>query len=133
MISKFRPAALAAAVALAACDGGGGGGGAGGAGGGGDAGVPTTGLTITSEAARACELRFVADPGAEVAVRFGPDVKGSWRRREDRVAITLVSGADAPFAPGAFAVGGVADLKPELVRCYDADGRALEGADVVSR
>jgi hypothetical protein len=98
----------------------------------GDAAVETTGLSISSADARACEIAFTAAPTSTVAVTFNSTVKGSWRRREDRVAVSVITADDAAFAPGSFSVGGVDGIEPTILRCYNRAGQLIPGVTLTA-
>ena len=131
---------VALSMALVACDdgdspavadgGAGGTGGMAGAGGTGGAGGMQMGVGVSDPAARACEAVFTASPAAAVSVSFGSDVTGTWRRREDRVAVGFFHRNDDAFPEGALSVAGV-ETPPTTVRCYDRLGAPLAGAELI--
>lgn len=118
----------------AGADGGAGGmagaGGAGGMAGAGGAGGMMTEVGVSDPAARACEVLFTASPAAQVSVTFGDAITGTWRRREERVAVGFFHRADDAIPAGALSVSGV-DPTPEVVRCYDRLGAPLAGVDLI--
>jgi len=73
---------------------------------------------------------FTASPADAISIAFGAEITGTWRRREDRVAVGFFHRADGPIPEGALSVAGV-EQTPEMVRCYDRLGAPLSGVELV--
>ncbi len=95
-------------------------------------GAQSSGLTITSDAARSCEIMLTESEGGRVlGATYAEGVKGSWRRRAPNVALALTRTDDAAFPASSasiqFAEGGTLPTVGK-VRCFDAEGAEIDGA-----
>ena len=94
-----------------------------------------SGLNISSMDARGCDV-LLADPDFSVLnVRFASSVEGKWLRRNNRVATSFVTKANAAFAGGAVTVelaqgANAANVTVVSGSCVGQDGRALPAAMV---
>lgn len=95
--------------------------------------VVKTGLELPV-GARGCEV-LLLEAGRVSEVRFAQGVRGTFVREAPRVAIAMVQGADADFAPGAVEVLGTGNPLATVVeaRCVDSSGAVLPNASVTLR
>lgn len=96
-------------------------------------GMTASGLTVSSEDARACDL-MLEEQDAKVLSATGSDgVEVAHRRRAPRVAISFASKSDAPIAAGAVVLQSTGDTSGFAIAsstCYGADGAVIDGAEV---
>lgn len=95
-------------------------------------GAQSSGLTITADTARSCEIMLTESAdGRVLGATYADGVKGSWRRRAPSVALALTRTDDSAFPSGAvsiqFAEGGTLPAVGD-VRCFDALGKEVDGA-----
>ncbi|MFO0750357.1 MAG: hypothetical protein U1F43_32510 [Myxococcota bacterium] len=96
--------------------------------------VEAHGLVLPA-GARGCEVLLAEAGGAVSEVHFAASVHGTFIREAPRVAIAVVSAADADFAAGAVEVVSSATPPATVVsaRCVDAAGAVISGATVSFR
>ncbi len=93
--------------------------------------MPGAGLSISSDAARSCEVVLVDTQNDISAVSYN-GVKGRDMRRGERLAIAFHALEDGAIVAGSVSFGE-ADLGSLTVmtsRCFDAAGAEIEGAEV---
>ncbi len=93
-----------------------------------------TGLTISANGARSCEVLFAEGAGVKVlGATYGDGVTGALRRQAPKVALAFSRTTDADFAGGSVQVqlsGDASALSVSQTKCYDADSKLIDGASV---
>lgn len=96
-------------------------------------GMSASGLTVSSDAARACDL-VIEEQTARVLAAGGDDsVEVVHKRRAPRVAVSFMSKADAPIAAGVVTLQSTGDTSGFAIAsatCYGADGAVIDGVEV---
>ncbi|MCA9543073.1 MAG: hypothetical protein KC613_01750 [Myxococcales bacterium] len=99
--------------------------------------LPTEGLRVQGGMAFGCEALFREGATPAAAVGFAGDVQGAFMRRDGKLALSAVSTGGLPLLTlGGIALQGgatatAADLELLQSRCFDGNGRALDGVTVV--
>lgn len=95
-------------------------------------GAQSSGLSITSDTARSCEIMLTeSENGRVLGATYADGVKGSFRRKAPNVALALTRSDDTAFPASSvsiqFAEGGTLPTVGN-VRCFDALGKEVDGA-----
>lgn len=96
------------------------------------------GLIVSDAAARSCELIVRESDTRVVGATFGPSVTGVHLRQGHHTAVSFFANDDAAISSGAISLqvvapsagSAAAGIDVVSARCFDRDGRELEGATV---
>lgn len=91
-------------------------------------GVETSGLTINTAEARACEIMLEEKGGQVVGATYAEGVKGAFRRKSPRVAFAISMTEDSAFPASTVQVQvPTGSEAPEIksVSCSDAEGKEI--------
>lgn len=91
-----------------------------------------SGLSISNEAARSCEILIEEKTSKVLGASYGEGIKGAWRRRAPNVAIAITQSADAalPVSTASLVLEGeLSGVSVKEVRCFDAAGEVIAGVE----
>lgn len=93
-----------------------------------------SGLTVSSDKARACEFLFEMSEGTTLlGADYDEGIEGALRQRGERSAIAITSMEDAALPSSVLQLkldGPVSGVKISEARCYDNAGELLSDAEV---
>ncbi len=93
-------------------------------------GVAVSGLTISSELARSCEVLLLESGSEILGATYADGVQGAWRKRAPNVALALSQTSDATLPAGTASLqisGDPSGLSIQEVSCFDAQGVRIDG------
>lgn len=96
-------------------------------------GATVSGLVVSSDDARSCEIMLTEREGSQViGATYGEQVKGAYRRQAPSVALAVSHTSDEAFPQPLATIqvnGSKSGVEIKSVRCFDKAGELLDGAE----
>jgi hypothetical protein len=96
-------------------------------------GAATSGLSVSSDLARSCEILLEEKGGKVLGATYGEGLKGALRRQSPNVAIAISASSDAAFPASVASIqieGDASSVSVKEARCFDAAGEEIGDAEV---
>ena len=96
-------------------------------------GAATSGLSVSSDLARSCEILLEEKGGKVLGATYGEGVKGALRRQSPNVAIAISASSDAAFPASVASIqieGDATTVGVKEARCFGAAGDEIGDAEV---
>lgn len=96
--------------------------------------VASSGLSVSSDTARSCEILIEEKAGKVLGATYGEGVKGALRRQAPNVAIAISASSDAAFPASVANIqiegGDAGSVSIKEARCFDTEGAEISDAEV---